>query len=326
MAYIEGLPLQHAVTNEGLDQREVVEIFVKVCDAVDYAHSRGILHHDIKPQNILLDSNHDPVLIDFGISGKLGEVDESNQIVGSPAYLPPEYISGTGSYDVPGEVYALGATLYSVLAGRPPHDGIDTRRLLKAASREPVTHLRSVRRTVHPELARIVMTALNFDPQRRYTKPRDFANDLRRWLEGDEVVAGQGPLLRAWSRVRGKVAATFGLVLALLLVTITATYQLALSQQKKAGVGQADQFERERSALHTQVVQARLESARLLLEMGKGPDAEKALDRLLEQYKAPTITSKLLAEIHGLRAKVREQLGDTAGAADDREAAKRLKR
>ncbi|RMG14361.1 MAG: serine/threonine protein kinase [Planctomycetota bacterium] len=321
MDYVEGLPLQRAVTSEGLQQRELAELFVKVCDAVDYAHSQGILHHDVKPQNILVDAKRNPVLIDFGISNKLDEDEDAGRIVGSPAYLPPEYLCGEGPYDVVGEVYALGATFYTVLAGRPPHDGIDTRRLLRSASYEPVVPLRSLRRSVDPGLARIVMTALQRDRRRRYPTAHALAADLRRWLEGDEVLAGQGPLGRAWSRLRGRVAASFGLVLALLLVSVTLSYQLALSQQKRNERGLEAQFARERRELTLRFVRARLETARLLLELGRCAEAEEALDRLLLSKSHEALPSPLRREIHQLRARARELLGDTAGAGADRRAA-----
>ncbi len=322
MDYIEGLPLQTAVTAEGLNPRELAEVFVKLCDAVDYAHSQGILHRDIKPQNIMLDPSHNPVLIDFGIAAKLGEGDqEKDQIVGSPAYLPPEYISGDHHYDVLGEVYALGATLYAILAGRPPHTGIDTVQMLKRATREKIVPLRKVRHAVDQQLESIVMTALNRDARRRYPSAQDMGNDLRRWLEGDEVAGGTSPLGRAWNRIRGKVAAIFGLVLAFVLLAMSLGYSLTLKEQRKEEAGLSSQFERERQELKNQLTRTRLENARLRFAAGDLEKAEDRLSRLLEQQNTPF---DLQGKIHSMRAEVRDKRKDPVGAAEDREAAKRL--
>jgi serine/threonine protein kinase len=323
MDYIEGLPLQTAVTSEGLTPRALAEIFVKICDAVDYAHSQGILHRDIKPQNIMIDEKHNPVLIDFGIASRVGEADdEQGQIVGSPAYLPPEYISGDHGYDVLGEVYSLGASLYAVLAGRPPHTGIDTVQMLRRATREKVVPLRRVQHSIDERLEAVVMTALSRDARRRYPSAQDMGNDLRRYLEGDEITGDKGPLGRAWSRVRGRVAASFGLALALILVVMSLGYSLTLSQQRKGEESRSSQFERERQELREQLLKARLENARLHFQAKRYQKAEATLTLVLQQK---DVRLGMQAEAHQLRAQVRDAMGDAAGAADDLERAHRIR-
>lgn len=322
MDYVEGLPFQSAVTSEGLDQREIAEVFVKICDAVDYSHSQGLLHRDIKPQNILLDSKHNPTLIDFGIAAKLGESDaDANKIIGSPAYLPPEYISGEHNYDVLGEVYAIGATLYAVLAGRPPHTGIDTVQLLRRATVERIVPLRRMRPGIDRELAAIVMTCLDRDARKRYVSAQEIRNDLRRWLDGDEVAGGHSPLGRAWQRVRGKVAAAFGLAVALMLLTVSVGDMLTIKEHRKGEAGLTSQFERERRALREQLVEVRMENSRLMLEAGRAVEAEDLVTRLLREQ---GLQLELQGRLHALRARARDARGDLIGAAEDREDAKRL--
>ena len=211
MDYIEGLPLNRAAPVEGLGVREVVEVFVKLCDAVGYAHDEGILHRDLKPSNVLLDRKHNPVLVDFGISRE-ADAEESrlDQIVGSPAYLPPEYLNG-GTYGIPGEVYALGATLYTVLSGRQPHSGIDTVQVLRKAMSEEPRPIRALCRAVDRELETVIMTALTRAPESRYSNARAFGDDLRRWLAGEEVTGRASVLFRLWRRIRARVAAALGL-------------------------------------------------------------------------------------------------------------------
>jgi hypothetical protein len=318
MDYIEGLPLERAVTAEGLAEREIVEVFVKLCDAVEYSHSQGVLHRDLKPQNVLLDQSHSPILIDFGIAEEVGQATSTDRhIIGSPAYLPPEYVSGQGVYDIRGEIYALGATMYTIFAGRPPHSGIDTVQMLRRASVDPVVPLLKLRRTVNPGLARIIMTAISRDPERRYARVRDVALDLRRWLEGDEVAGSRSRLERAWGRIRGRVAATLGLALAFFLISSSIGYSLAVSQRNSAQAI-ADQLKRERIALRAQVTKLRLEKAVLLLVSGQAATAEALLTRLLP------LAPRDQGTIYDMRARARDALQDVEGAAADRNAAAKL--
>ncbi|MCO5168325.1 MAG: protein kinase [Planctomycetes bacterium] len=327
MDYIEGLPLHRAVTAEALTERELAELFVKLCDAVDYAHGQGVLHRDIKPANIILDRKRDPVLLDFGIADVDAAADDEGHIVGSPAYLPPEYVKGTAPYGVAGEVYALGASLYTVLAGRPPHTGIDTVQVLKRAEVEDVVPVRRVRRTVDRDLATIVMTALARDPAQRYATVRDLRNDLARWLEGEEVTGRRSPLVRLWHRVRSRVAAALGLLLALLTLVSSLTYSLQLRNLREEDQRRIEQLDRDRDAMNLSLdamrrslAQARLEVARLLLEQRRPAEAEVLLTDLLRVG----VEGALGGRVHLLRADAREVLGDADGAAADRQAAAAL--
>jgi len=320
MDYVEGLPLNQVAASEGLSEREVASILLKVCEAVHYAHTQGLLHRDLKPANILVDRKRSPVLIDFGIAkGKDDEEDEGS-IVGSPAYLPPEYLTGAGRYGIAGEVYALGATLYSALAGQTPHTGVDTVQVLKRAQVETPTHIRRVRRSVSRDLGEIVMTALQRDPDYRYSTVQDLANDLRRWLEGEEIAGRSSWLQRRWARVRGKVAAAFGILLALVLLVVTVSFTLKEAQSRSTRSEGEAQWRRERTALESELVEAELSQARLLLELLRPAEAEVLLTRTLDRQEAPGRRVDLLS----LRAEAREALGDTASAADDRRAAAAL--
>ena len=322
MDYIEGSPLDRAIVAEGLHEREVVELMLKVCDAVEYAHGEGILHRDIKPANILVDKKRHPVLIDFGIA-RGTDVDEKggDEIVGSPAYLPPEYLSGAGGYGKTGEVYALGATMYTVLAGRPPHTGIDTVAILRRARAETPVDLRALRRTVNRDLATIIMTALQRDPEARYATVRELANDLRRWLDGDEVAGHRGPLARLWSRIRGRVAAALGLAISFLLLIGSVAWTVQLKDQQLRDANQIEQSERERTALRKQLLEVQLRLAALLIENRQPAEADALLTRLLQGESA----SGRAVEVYDLRARAREATGDAAGAEKDRHAATQLR-
>jgi tRNA A-37 threonylcarbamoyl transferase component Bud32 len=320
MDYIEGLPLQRAAPAEGLTPREVVEIFVKICDAVDYAHGQGVLHRDLKPANIILDRKREPVIIDFGIADLDKPSDDGDHIVGSPAFLPPEYIRGAAPFNVPAEVYAIGASLYTVLSGRAPHTGIDTVQVLKRAQVEEVTPIRRVRRTLDRDLATIVMTSLEREPAARYATVRDLRNDLARWLEGEEVAGRRSRLARLWQRVRGRVAAALGIATALLMVVSSVTYTVKLRQLRDQDQQRMEQLDRDTRAMQESLVQARLDVARLLIDAGRAPEANALLTDLMLQPHARAFVGR----IHALRAKARTALGDDAGARQDVRAAASL--
>lgn len=300
MLYVEGLPLHRGAAMEGLDHREIVQVFLRACDAVDYAHSEGILHRDIKPDNILLDQKRNPVLIDFGISRGLEEDEDGGTILGSPAYLPPEYVAGA-AYDIRSEVYALGATLYTLLAGRPPREGVDTVQVLRsAANLEPVRSLRSVSRNVDRDLAQIVMTALSTQPAQRYATVRDLMTDLVRWQEGDEIAAAAGPIRRTWARIRPRVAAGVGLAVALVLPVLTGYFTWDRQRLEKQLREQEDDATREREAQRLQILTLRLDLAELSYRQGDREAARTALN-LVDPAGLP---AKLFQRHSSLRAKL----------------------
>jgi Protein kinase domain len=318
MDYIEGLPLDRAIATEGLTQREIVEIFAKMCDAVDYAHKAGILHRDLKPSNVLLDKKHSPVIIDFGISRATEAEDSHNdEIIGSPAYLPPEYLTGKGSYKIPGEIYALGATLYTCLSGRQPHSGLDTIQVLKKARSEDVTPIRKLTRGVDRDLASIVMTTVARDPEDRYQSAKDVGDDLRRWLEGEDITGGSR-WVRWWNRIRGQVAATLGLLITLVFL-VTTTYDSMEMKALRKDAERAEQLERERDSAERSLVESRLELAVALIESERPAEAEQLLSRLLDGD-----PKGFVIEIYKARYRARIALEDRAGAEKDAEAVRKL--
>ena len=124
MGFVEGQSLCPRLADGPLPPREAAELMVQVAEAIEYAHQQGVIHRDLKPANILLDAKGNPRVTDFGLAKKLqadSGLTGSGQIMGTPSYMPPEQAGGKrGEVGPAADVYALGATLYCLLTGRPP--------------------------------------------------------------------------------------------------------------------------------------------------------------------------------------------------------------
>jgi serine/threonine-protein kinase len=157
-------------------QSQIASLLAKVADAVHYAHQRGILHRDLKPGNILIDSAGEPHVTDFGLA-KLVEGDSSltlsGEVLGTPAYMAPEQAAGkTKQITTAADLYSLGAVLYELLTGRPPFRGETPVETLHALLHTEPEAPRSLNRAVPRDLETICLKCLEKEPARRYTSAR----------------------------------------------------------------------------------------------------------------------------------------------------------
>jgi serine/threonine protein kinase/tetratricopeptide (TPR) repeat protein len=257
MELVRGIPITEHCRRERLGIRQRLELFLHVCQAVQHAHQKGIVHRDIKPRNILItrvDSVAVPKVIDFGIakatSQPLGErpaFTEFRQFLGTPEYMSPEQGDDGMDVDTRTDIYSLGVVLYELLTGVTPLDAAALRRIgmeeLRRQLREIESSWPSVRlrqqlgadeglaatfgaagalpRMLRGDLDWIVMKALEKDRARRYQTVNEFARDIQRHMQNEPVTAGPpGLAYRAskfFRRNRGLVSA--GLVVGLALVT-----------------------------------------------------------------------------------------------------------
>jgi serine/threonine protein kinase len=206
------------------EPRKCVQLMVKVARAVEYAHSRGVLHRDIKPGNILLNDRGEPLVSDFGLAKLLdgnNDLTRSLTTFGTAGFIAPEQANGAAADVTPAaDVYSLGAVLFNVLAGRPPFVGSNPVSVIRQASETPAPKLRTLSRNsgIDRDLETICARCLERDPKARYQSAGDFAADLERWLNGRPIVARPvSPPARIWrwSRRNPKLvgAATTGLLL-----------------------------------------------------------------------------------------------------------------
>lgn len=236
MKLVTGTTLADAIAaTNGIEERiALLPHILAVADAVAYAHDRGVIHRDIKPQNVLIGRFGETLLIDWGVAKDLGDAEDAKgveaesedagltrmgAVVGTPAYMAPEQARGEPA-DRRSDVYALGATLYHLLAGHPPF-GLDAGSTMDAlrAGRPPAPVETQVPE-VPPDLASIVHRAMAFAPEARYVSGQALRQDLQRFMTGQLVAAQRytpADLLRRWLHRHRAILSVVG-VAALLVI------------------------------------------------------------------------------------------------------------
>jgi WD40 repeat protein len=292
MGFVEGQSLSQSLMSGPLPPREAAALLAKVADAIEYAHRRGVIHRDLKPANILIDAGGRPRVTDFGLAKKLqsdSALTRSGQIMGTPSYMPPEQAAGgRGEVGPAADVYALGATLFALLTGRPPFQAataMDT--VLQVISDEPVPP-RRLNASVPVDLETICLKCLEKQPGKRYAAAADLEADLRRFLSDEPIVAR--PVTRIervvkWVRRRPAIAALSASIALVTVVSIglvvwqwrAAVQAGIVAQQRRFDAERAEAKEREQ----TQLAQQRLQDA-LRAQAGEKKQTDLAEQRLYD--------------------------------------------
>src|SRR6516165_427015 len=186
MGLVEGSRLDQIAKREPMSPRQATEVIAKLARTVHYAHQHGIIHRDIKPGNILLDTKGEPHLTDFGVARLLETENDATctiEVSGTPSYMAPEQAHANhGHVGSATDVYGLGAVLYQLLAGQPPFTGgtpFETVRLLvETEPRQPSL----LNPKVDRDLSTICLKCLEKDPKRRYSSALALAEDIEHWL------------------------------------------------------------------------------------------------------------------------------------------------
>ncbi len=206
MTLVEGPTLQLRVDDKVFDDRESARLVCDIASAVAYAHRAGIVHRDLKPENILISEDGRPLVTDFGLAKWHREgtmITRTGQVLGTPHYMSPEQACGRGQSGVASDVYSLGAILYALLVGRPPHRGNSAAEVLRSVLQDEPEPPRQVRRDAPQELENVCLKAIRYDPATRYSSADDLAKDLERYLAGEPTsAAGSGLLDRVAREIR----------------------------------------------------------------------------------------------------------------------------
>jgi eukaryotic-like serine/threonine-protein kinase len=240
--------------------RSIARLGIQAAEALAYAHSQGILHRDIKPSNLLLDSQGTLWITDFGLAKTEEDADltHSGELVGTLRYMAAERFKGKA--DVRSDVYALGVTLYEMLALRPPFTGGDRVALMGQITHGPPLALSQLVPLLPRDFETIVQKAMAREPAARYATARELADDLRRFLENRPIKARRSSAaerLRRWCR-RNPAVAALGATVFLLLAGLAATSTVSalwLDAERKAA--QAAEQEKTEKLFQSLVDQAR---------------------------------------------------------------------
>jgi serine/threonine protein kinase/predicted negative regulator of RcsB-dependent stress response len=242
-----------------LEFRQLLGRFIAVCQAVHFAHSRGVLHRDIKPTNVMVGRFGETLVVDWGLAKVMGAVpgtgDEparptiegdhhptlAGTAIGTPAYMSPEQAAGNIDLGAPSDVYSLGATLYHLLTNRAPigaelsssaADELSVTEVLRRATAAEFPRPSAVTGSISPALEAVCLKAMAHKPEDRYRSAAELAEDLERWLADEPVSAWREPVaLRAQRWVRKRQTAVISTVATLAVGLIAVAVLLGVSSR-----------------------------------------------------------------------------------------------
>ena len=200
MEIVRGEPLNSWARKSGASVRQKLELFADICDAIQHAHTQGVVHRDIKPANILVTQDDKPKVLDFGVARTADATPdmletlatEPGQLVGTMAYMSPEQVSGkTGQIDTRSDVYGLGVVLYELMSSKLPHniEGLGLVDSADAITNKSAPKLSTYDTRLRGDIETIAAKALVKDKEHRYQTAAALADDVRRYLAGETISA-----------------------------------------------------------------------------------------------------------------------------------------
>lgn len=337
MEYVEGAPLDRHALELGLDLGARIRLVLQVCEALDHAHSHGVLHRDVKPSNVLVDSDGRARLLDFGIAAVAGQDEGLARHAFTPGFASPEQLRGDPA-SVRSDVFQLGRLLAATLAADPAEQATVieqggqalTLRLEGRGDRPPHAAAIGIPRRLPADLRAILMRALAVDPGRRYASVEGLADDLRAFLARRPVSARPrtvGYLGLRWLQ-RHPLAGALSLVGLLLLTGMALGFSLQLRAERDLAQAERDIAQRERDAAERAHARAEavleffnqdvLDAANPLRRSPGAPEVtvRQALDaaeaRVVERL---ADRPQVLLAVLGTLANLRYEFGDYAEAA-----------
>ena len=234
MELVRGRTLRDVVADRGpLRPHEAARIIAQIAAALDAAHEAGVIHCDVKPANVIVDQQGTAKLTDFGIA-RAARGPREHELIGTARYIAPERIEGKAPTER-SDVYSLGLVAYELLAGRPPNAEMETEDLLRVRLEGRAPSLRSARVGISDEIDRVVVKALERDPQDRYPSAGAFARDLLAASQRDDATGVLPPVTRPLRRGgRREVHVDTTLALLAIFAVLIATLAIFASFQGRA--------------------------------------------------------------------------------------------
>ncbi len=240
LEYVSGVSMSRAASERGWERPKRLAVFLQVCEAVAYAHRRGVIHRDLKPGNVLVGQDDVPKVVDFGLASLIEpdaatRLTVSGQVMGTLPYISPEQLEREGDVvDTRSDVYALGVMLFELLAGKPP---IDVTTLPAALAIQRIREaglpdLAGVDPTLRGDLQTIVQRAMAREPEQRYQTVDELAADVRRFQADEPILARRPSMVQG---VRRFVKHHPALVAACLVAVVAAVVMVWQSRSAAAG-------------------------------------------------------------------------------------------
>jgi serine/threonine-protein kinase len=297
----EALRRHHGARSLAL--RELLRRFTDVCNAIEYAHSRGVLHRDIKPGNVIVGKHGETLVVDWGLAKPMGHVEPGQDsgertlipssasgsaetlpgsALGTPAYMSPEQASGDLDRLGPrSDVYSLGATLYCLLTGKAPFDG-EAGEVLRKVQQGEFAPPRKLNPSIDHALEAICLKAMSAKPEDRYPSCRALAEEIERWTADEPVSAYREPLatrVTRWGRRHRTAAVSTGVLLVSAVIGLTIGALLINRERSKAEAN----FRQARAAVDRYFTT--VSESRLLDVPGLQPLRKELLDAAQEYYR-----------------------------------------
>jgi len=321
-------------SKRAVEFRKLLSRFLDVCNAIAYAHSRGVLHRDLKPGNIMLGKYGETLVVDWGLAKAAGATDDSTaeepplqpssasgtaetaagSAIGTPQYMSPEQASGRADQLGPAtDVYGLGSTLFALLTGKPPFTGADVGAVLQKVQRGDFPAPRQMRSEVPPALEAICLKAMALKPEERYPTPRALADDVEHWLADEPVIAYRERWTervgRWMRRHRTKVTAALALLTTAVIGLIVGLVILDRKQAEVVRERNAAQRSRDEERALTRFYEENVLTAPRPVGWGGGAGRNVTLKAVLDQA-GPKIGAACAGQPE-LEAAVRDTLGMT---------------
>ncbi len=268
MRFIQGRTMEEAIrayhrAPTPLALRELLHRFIAVCNAVAYAHSRGVIHRDLKPSNVMLGGFGETLVVDWGLAKRVGEEEpvpagsagstsdglsgltEVGQVLGTPAFMPPEQARGSHAVGPAADIYALGAVLYAILSGKAPYRGRSSPDVVGQVVAGPPPAPAALGKGVPAALNAVCVKAMAREPGGRYPDAGALARDVESWLADEPVSAYREPWharLGRWAR-RNRTLVAAAAVLLLLAVPLAAALAWVSDTARRKALADAEQID-----------------------------------------------------------------------------------